>query len=206
MKIEPKELVGYLPYDLNFMAKGELYQMTEMQPHAIYEVWANVFFDEKRFEYIPKVNYRPSEMGRGFGINEIKPILRPPSDLTKEIEYKGERFVPIIELYRLSNEYYYRDELDYDFIDSWGAKGNILKVFHDRSKDEYTEFVFGNLSFRKDRTHSKGSFVFGMDLPHTIRVRKKIHNPYLLFQKLHEWHFDIHNWIDKGLAIDINTI
>ena len=26
------------------------------------------------------------------------------------------------------------------------------------------------------------------------------------FQKLYEWHFDIHNLIERGLAIDINTL
>ena len=33
----------------------------------------------------------------------IKPILRPLSDLTKEITHKGEKFVPYIELLRLSS-------------------------------------------------------------------------------------------------------
>ena len=32
------------------------------------------------------------------------------------------------------------------------------------------------------------------------------HLPFALFQKLLEWHFDIFNLIDKGLAIDINTL
>lgn len=31
-------------------------------------------------------------------------------------------------------------------------------------------------------------------------------NNFYLFQKLYEWHFDIHELIDKGLAIDINTL
>jgi hypothetical protein len=29
------------------------------------------------------------------GIEKIKPILRPLSDLTKEIEVNGEKFIPI---------------------------------------------------------------------------------------------------------------
>lgn len=43
-------------------------------------------------------------LGRGFqygwygDIYDCKPILRPLSDLTKEIEHKGERFVPIKEI------------------------------------------------------------------------------------------------------------
>lgn len=135
-----------------------------------------------------------------------KIILRPLSDLTKEIEINGKRFTPLIELYRCSNEYNYNEDLDYEFIDSWGAKGNILKVFHNRKKNEYTEFVFSKLSFRKDRIHSKGSYVFGMNLPHNIRVNSKLYNNHKLYNLLYIWHFDIFGLIEKGLAIDINTL
>lgn len=30
--------------------------------------------------------------------------------------------------------------------------------------------------------------------------------PYVIIKKLYEWHFDIHDLIEKGLAIDINTL
>lgn len=30
--------------------------------------------------------------------------------------------------------------------------------------------------------------------------------PYLVYQKLFEWHFDVFGLIEKGLAVDINTI
>jgi hypothetical protein len=36
--------------------------------------------------------------------SSYKPILRPLSDLTKEIEVNGERFVPIVELSYYANE------------------------------------------------------------------------------------------------------
>jgi hypothetical protein len=70
-----------------------------------------------------------------------KPILRPLSDLTKEIDHNGERFVP----------YYW-----------FGRQGiNINSI-----KDERWHIV----------------------------------------QKLLSWHFDVFGLIDKGLAVDINTI
>ena len=36
-------------------------------------------------------------------LNDILPILRPLTDLTKEIEHKGEKFIPIVELLKNSS-------------------------------------------------------------------------------------------------------
>lgn len=83
----------------------------------------------------------------------FKPILRPLSDLTKEIEHNREKFVPIDDL-------------------------------AGRYNSECGEFLYrfkNNLSNIEDA-------------------------PYTIMQKLFEWHFDVFGLIDKGLAIDINTI
>lgn len=45
-----------------------------------------------------------TEGGAKPSINEIKPILRPLSDLTKEIEHNGEKFVPMVEYSHLRFE------------------------------------------------------------------------------------------------------
>lgn len=37
-------------------------------------------------------------------------------------------------------------------------------------------------------------------------VDEIVHESYLLMQKLIEWHFDVFGLIEKGLAIDINTL
>lgn len=84
----------------------------------------------------------------------FKPILRPLSDLTKEIEHNGEKFVPIEKI---------------------GL--NSCSFFH-------TTYLV-----------NKNGYEFEI---------KKI--PYNEFQKLFEWHFDVFGLIEKGEAIDINTI
>lgn len=120
--------------------------------------------------------------------------------LTQPIMHEGKEIVPIMELYKLSNEYYKNDELDYEYIDSWGA-GKILKVWHNKVKEEYTEFIFTTISgFRKDRRHQKGSFVFGMDLPHPIRCKSKIYNQPALFAYMDSLHFDRFGWSERGLT------
>lgn len=91
------------------------------------------------------------------GKSQYKPILRPLSDLTKEIEHNGEKFVPL-------------DVLKYLFPNTpnW-------KIYH--------------LDWIKRK----------VDLNTTIVE-------YCIVQKLFEYNFDVFGLIDKGLAIDINTV
>lgn len=185
MRLELKHLAPYLPYKMKFVI--DMYEFTE--GNCKHEV-------------------RCFTMGNDLSmcLNYGKPILRPLSDLTKEIEINKKNIIPLIELHRCSNEYNHNKYLDYEFIDSWGAKGNILKVFHDRKKDEYTEFVFSNLDFRKDTRYSEYSNVYQINIQHPIRVNNKIYNQHKLFDLLYRWHFDIFGLIEQGLAIDINAL
>ncbi len=87
MKLELKHLSPYLPYRL----KGISYDEIENTLDTI------IGLDEDEITTsIGKVEY-----------HNLKPILHPLSDLTKEIEVNGERFVPIEKLY-------YLDILHYD--------------------------------------------------------------------------------------------
>jgi len=70
MKLETKHLVGYLPYDLKMY-------------------WED---DQKRPQEPWKLKYESVEFVLN---NQNKPILRPLSDLTKEIEVNGEKFIPL---------------------------------------------------------------------------------------------------------------
>ncbi|MGJ1432867.1 hypothetical protein ACR79M_14930 [Sphingobacterium spiritivorum] len=139
------------------------------------------------------------------GVSSVfKPILRPLSDLTKEIEHTGERFIPIIYLYNISNGHNFNKELNFEWVKSWGA-GNILRV-NKATTGEYIEFIYYDLEFRKEIRLEKGSYRYGMYLPHAICCESKIENQYKLHRLLFEWHFDVFGLIEKGLAIDINTL
>jgi hypothetical protein len=80
-------------------------------------------------------------------------ILRPLSDLTKEIEHNGEKFVP-------------RDMISIGF-------GNFIE---------------------------EGVFYYCAEKSDIKRLS------YDTIVKLLEWHFDVFGLIEKGLAIDINSI
>ena len=95
---------------------------------------------------IREVDYENSESPIDIVFDGVKDgfaklILRPLSDLTKEIEHNGERFVPIVLL------------------------------------EDYIDFQYGY-----------------------ERIE------YWKIQQLFEWKFDIFNLIEKGEAIDVNTL
>lgn len=82
MSLELKHLAAYLPYglmlsqyreDLNINAQSELVSLSADKMRVLLQ----------RFPYSEDVAY-----------NEVKPILRPLSGLTKEIEHNGEKFIP----------------------------------------------------------------------------------------------------------------
>jgi hypothetical protein len=109
-------------------------------------------------------------------LDKIKPILRPLSDLTKEIEVDGEKFVPLIELCKI----YLPDE---------------CRLGVPYTCNGYT-ITYGGLTF--GYTREEGFCVSDKDY-HDL-------NQLTLFKKLYKWHFDLEGLIEKGLAISYNEI
>jgi hypothetical protein len=129
------------------------------------------------------------EKNGGQSIDDCKPILYPLLDILKEREIEGKQIVPLIELAKIA---YPKNRPLSDFsicngyvkLDNW----NI-----------------GGYSFHFDKKEI--SFDCRVDFNgHTWRNNCYVPNQLKLLQKLYEWHFDIHGLIEKGLAIDINTL
>jgi hypothetical protein len=135
MKLELKHLTPYLPYDL--------------QIEPLYQSMGHMGgFHNKTLDISVLEKYE---------LEEIKPILRPLSDTSKEIEVNGEKFVPYIKLLEQNN----------------------FDVKNMNKSD-----LYGYKDFFKD--------------PDLL-----MYNDVL---KMIEWHFDIFSLIEKGLAVDINTL
>ena len=136
-KLQLKHLAPYLPYNIEVK---------------------NISLDEQCFAIggISTMNiYSIKNVLNG----KIKPILRPLSDLTKEIEFNTEKFIPI--------DWFQNEETNTDdYFD-----GNIWVEYLFNNENHGVEFI-----------------------------------PYGMMVKLFEWHFDVFGLIDKGLAIDINTL
>ena len=113
-------------------------------------------------------------------ISEYGLCLRPLSDLTKEIEHNGEKFIPALELIKLEEKYNnWKDiapTIPYDIKIINKPFGKVLKV----SKVEH--------------------WVIYLSLNEIERAK------HYIVSQLIKWKFDIANLIPKGEAIDLNTL
>lgn len=110
------------------------------------------------------------------------PILRPLSDLTKEIKHKGEKLVPIIELAKIEGLFFI--EISTEYYGVFAENKRISFLFRDGI------FQKGRINYQEDAWIED------------VQIEKQFD----LFLKLIEWHFDIAGLIEKGEAIDINTL
>lgn len=133
-KLELKHLAPYLPYGL----KCEILNYQSDYVGEKYGVISGYYYLAGEPHYIFKTK---SEAGKDASL--IKPILRPLSDITKEIEVNGEKFIPM----------------------------DIHKLY----PGEVTGLNPAAWSYR-------------------------------VLIKLFEWHFDVFGLIDKGLAINLNSL
>jgi len=90
MKLELRHLAPYLPYGFKIFVESDGFLQNDetFEVNAITQNGVNV--STKRFPF-----------NTDYSFDEFKLILRPLSDLTKEIEVNGKRFVPI----DIMNEY-----------------------------------------------------------------------------------------------------
>lgn len=154
-KLELKHLAPYFPYGLKGVEYigGELFLLCQIDLTKKYPtIWES------------NVNLNKQRTG-------CKPILRPLSDLTKEIEVNGEKFIPI----------------------EW-LRNNIDK------KIQFSKMGF--LDYEVKGINPKLHYSIFDVYQYEIEL-----SDILLFsEKLFEWHFDVFGLIEKGLAIDINTL
>lgn len=138
MKLELKHLAPYLPYGLKIQTIG----LYEDEPYFImstrYKIKEILIHDV--IEYQDKY---------------FKPILRPLSDLTKEIEHNGEKFVPLNEIKNL--ELYSHYELE-DFVRNNFSYGNIDSLSY-QLLNQLLEWHFDVFDL-----HSKGLCIYYNEL------------------------------------------
>jgi hypothetical protein len=176
MKLELKHLAPYLPYALSFSTQsGKVFKTRTLDSFDIRVLKGKS----------PNGNdqYHSLTLGK-INKGELKPILRPMTDLTKEIEVNGVKFIPLVELAKLSffkNEIH---ELKDDYIDlGFGYS------FHFSSNSDGV--CFNCMNGWNGKKWDSNHFV---------------PNQLALFDKLNEWHFDTRELIEQGLAISIHDI
>lgn len=105
-----------------------------------------------------------------------KPLLRPLSQLTDIIEIDGKIFTPIEDLLMLKHP-----------VD--GRESKYCKIHYEQTPTRVSAW-YQNLSLIEFKVNT-------FDLTN---------EPYWITQKLIEWHFDVFCLIEKGMAMDLNTV
>jgi len=168
MELELKHIVGYLPYGLKIEnSYGDIVQADSIEDNG--------------FKY-----YRGNKRELSH-INESKPILRPLSDLTKEIYVDGEKFVPL----EVIGKTFEPNGVFEDCVFGWNTP---------TGGDDYQDYYY---VVKNDLTFEISCGDPGDSYSYVIN-EGNLHND--IIEKLYEWHFDIHGLIEKNLAIDINTL
>jgi len=202
-KLELKHVAPYLPYGLKCNILNYKCDYVGIEKSTI-----------KGYYFIGEtlhLTYNGGSTGK-VNENEIEIYLRPLSDLTKEIEIDGDKFIPLRKLHEYQEtNFFYGDEKPhlkgYPFVD------NIISIKHNKYGYDLGEDFMLKYSVE---TSNMGtlvhSFTYSPDLRRFLLrddTRSKplgVGHQLDMFDLLHEWHFDTRGLIEKGLAIDINIL
>lgn len=187
--MELKNIFGYLPYGLKWMPIQIKRQNLPFSSRWDYvrEGYISELDLEMLHKVVENLNEYPFDPQKRTYF--LKPILRPLSDLTKEIEINGEKFVPIVIIAKMFGF----DGLEKFELDDESVEYGWVEHYMDDSQP-YSFGYFQNGEF--------GTWYDDIDESHPIQVHCKME----VIEWLYKHHFDTYDLIGKGLAVDINTI
>lgn len=182
-----KELSLRLPYKMKFKSPLGVLEMNEINFSPTYPVWANTYGSEKKPDFNYKILKSMPCSGQGFRLKDIKPILFPIDDLTEEIEFHGEKFIPLERMAQTERGRLYLDH------------GEILE----EASSESSLFIarYGNergfLGYK-----STGAFIahengIGIWTPYY---------QYQMFDMMNEYMIDYRGLIQKDLAVSVHEL
>jgi hypothetical protein len=171
-----EEICGYLPHDVQVIEND----------HVIRDLRGVNFFGEGLI-----LSYNGiGEQTVSIDESEFKLILHPLSDLTQPCLPDGK--IPIVKLAKMLYSGIHNINPILDDVELICAEDNCYACIIMDGKER--------IGFSFDVIPGQMEFTFSID-SHEMRI-----NQLQLFQKLYSWHFDLHGLIEKGEAIDINTL
>lgn len=187
MELELKHLAGYLPYGLKCHCLGLYVEDEEENPIPLEVIICGLSNNCVEILGVKKT------VTECFFINDVLPLLRPLSSLIKVIDVDGKSFIPIIELARLENG---GGVFDYQIEKLLTEESGSIVLYYISSAG-LVEFSYDPkfMTFTMMLRNKDESYKCDLIVNHQLEM----------FQKLHEWHFDIYGLIDKGLAIAIEN-
>lgn len=171
-----EHLAPYLPYGLNIMHTEK--NMMLIISGAYFEANTDNHFKYKLLNWESTVKS-----------TEAKPLLRPLSDLTKEIEHNGKRFIPIELIGKLFIE---KGSFNEGFF-GWGLPtgGGDYQDYYLTIEQKEENLWMNTWCGRPDEN--------GYEIESHVLE-------YTAFFQLIKWHFDVFGLIEKGLAINLNEV
>lgn len=183
-----QKLNPYLPYDLGVIS-GDPYDTDDRLEHKGVMSYQHSSDENARTKYfsITEIAFSDNNIVTRLGVikRKVKPLLHPVSDLYKEID--GE--VGIVEIAKISSGTIHVDRIN-------GACKN-LSYFRCTFEDGIDELIIN------ERCEGWYRSYFDKNQPNTGR---NIIDQFEVFTYLFSHHYDIYGLIDKGLAIDLNSI
>ena len=186
--LEMKEIVGYLPHDLKLL--WECNYMKDVVSINFYSL-----VDED----VP-IRYAGKKVSGGMSLRDVRPILRPMSDMVKNIKHKGKNLVPVCELAEQMWKTQYTDKTPV----VWRAAIKVTEIgtyYYAVAHTEIGDYEFHTNQYGIPyfqlllRQHPCGKCNRGAQI-HTIPVWNQTE----LFDKLYEWMIDFRNLISAKLA------
>lgn len=208
--IQFKEIVGFLPFDLKCQYEGIINGEEIAKDKKEFEKENEPYCNWREYDEIKPIyglkigilkqchNLRKywkccigiKSTKNFYNGNGFKPIVRPMSDLTKEIEHKGKLINPMVEICKMITPYYHKIIPVFDFNIINSVLNSEERVYQIRYKVEDEDSIQLLNFYRKN-----GS------LWHSDNTITQEAN-----SLLYELHFDVYDWIKDGKAIDINTL
>ena len=193
-KLELKHIAPYLPYGLKVKTTNEVSKDKIHTPK---------FIDaELEMIYLKEIPFKINQPLRECHLPYIKPILRPMSDLYREIDGS----VGIVELAKIAGckdeeikSYVLDGQTNYTIPYTFHVDGRVFKLrgeffFSPKAKSFLFDYFDNGNESKSNFLGDETSYQFGVD------------NQLELFSYLFEHHFDVFGLIEKGLAIDKNII
>lgn len=165
------DIAGYLPYGLN-------YQWTNMKSVRLISTTGEVDYGSQ---------HSLSTAWEWMKHGQARPILRPMSDLTKEITHRGEKITPLLVLANLSYP-----------SDKWAIRDGRATT---TNPFEGEEFRYEDGDFILDDVHYDGTSFAG-----TTSTPMELRNQVAILDRLAEWLFDYRGLIPAGLAVSVHDL
>lgn len=189
--LELKDICGYLPYGLKCTAMGEWDEGEDYVDESTPKIFtmSGVCTDSNSERYVEGMY--DNDMHTIYFPDDFTPILRPISDLTKTITYKGETFVPIVELAKIA-------KLPYSDIKPREFYNDEYRA----SCDWIVDKIRWRFQLRLNIINGVTNTSFGYFPPYKLSY-DYVNSQLEMFDKLSEWMFDFRGLLDANLALPV---